>query len=429
MIHPTPPTLLLLESSSSHPTSSEKPGVGWLLLQLALREEWSYVKVPGFASPDGPWLVTPTNNANEKRFTVDQIKNPRYVRNGPLALAKAYRKYGKALPEDLSRVVANITSTGATKRATGSVAATPQDYDVEYLSPVQIGTPAQTLTLDFDTGSSDLWVFSTSTPSSQRNGQTVYDPSKSSTASRLTGATWSISYGDGSSSSGIAVEAASKVSSSFSEESDLDGLLGLGFSSINTVSPTQQKTFFETAKSKLDAYLFTADLKHNTPGKYNFGYIDSSAYTGAITYVSIDNSDGWWQFTSSGYSVGSASFTSTSLNGIADTGTTLLLLPQSVVTAYYAKISGAKYDSSQGGYTFPCSATVPSFTFGVGSARVTIPASYMNYAPVSTSTCFGGLQSSSGIGINIFGDVALKAAFVVFDGASNRLGWAAKTLS
>lgn len=53
----------------------------------------------------------------------------------------------------------------------------------------------------------------------------------------------------------------------------------------------------------------------------------------------------------------------------------------------------------------------------------------MNYAPVSTSTCFGGLQSSSGIGINIFGDVALKAAFVVFDGASNRLGWAAKTLS
>ncbi|EQB55064.1 hypothetical protein CGLO_05040 [Colletotrichum gloeosporioides Cg-14] len=390
-------------------------------------------------------IGAPTNNANEKRFTVDQIKNPRYVRNGPLALAKAYRKYGKALPEDLSRVVANITSTGATKRATGSVAATPQDYDVEYLSPVQIGTPAQTLTLDFDTGSSDLWVFSTSTPSSQRNGQTVYDPSKSSTASRLTGATWSISYGDGSSSSGIvykdtvsvgglsvtgqAVEAASKVSSSFSEESDLDGLLGLGFSSINTVSPTQQKTFFETAKSKLDAYLFTADLKHNTPGKYNFGYIDSSAYTGAITYVSIDNSDGWWQFTSSGYSVGSASFTSTSLNGIADTGTTLLLLPQSVVTAYYAKISGAKYDSSQGGYTFPCSATVPSFTFGVGSARVTIPASYLNYAPVSTSTCFGGLQSSSGIGINIFGDVALKAAFVVFDGASNRLGWAAKTLS
>lgn len=93
----------------------------------------------------------------------------------------------------------------------------------------------------------------------------------------MTGATWTISYGDGSSSSGDvytdvvdvgglsvtgqAVELAKTVSSTFTSDSTTDGLLGLAFSSLNTVSPTPQKTFFDTAKASLDAEVFTADLQ------------------------------------------------------------------------------------------------------------------------------------------------------------------------
>jgi aspergillopepsin I len=107
-------------------------------------------------------------------------------------------------------------------------------------------------------------------------------------------------------------------------------------------------------------------------------------------------------------------------------------LPTAVLTAYYRQVSGATNSQYYGGYVFPCNSTLPSFTFGVGEARFTIPSSYINYAQVAegSPTCFGGLQSSSGLGINIWGDVALKAAFVVFNGASPpTIGWAKKPLA
>ncbi|KID73287.1 Endothiapepsin [Metarhizium brunneum] len=377
------------------------------------------------------------------KFSITAKHNVNFERNGPLALAKAYNKLDKPVPQDIADAVTRIQQ----KRETGSVTNTPNKHDQAYLAPVQIGTPPQTLNLIFDTGSADFWVFSNETASNEVKGQIPYDPKKSSTSKRMSGASWSIEYADNGTSvsgdvytdivtvGGLSVKSqafasAKNISAYLSRSLAASGILGLAFSKANRIKPQKQQTFFDNAKATLDAPLFTVDLKHQADGKYNFGYIDSSAHTGLIAYTSVDSTIGGWGFTSPGFAVGDGSFTNLSISGIIDTGATLLLLPDNVVKAYYSKVKGASYDESERGYTFGCSTTLPSFSFWVGNSTITIPGSYMNYQATNDSgkTCFGGLQSSSGYGVSIFGDVALKAAFVVFDAGNNRLGWAAKNL-
>jgi hypothetical protein len=372
-------------------------------------------------------------------FSVKQVAHGKYWKNGANEKIKVLRKYGKPVPQELIDTAAAASAqveAAAAGTSTGTDPAVPSDeYDSSYLSPVTVGTT--TVHLDFDTGSSDLWVFSNLQASSQLSGHDYY---KTDASKLKSGYTWKISYGDGSGASGKvyadkvqvgavtatsqAVEAATSVSSTFTQDTETDGLLGLAQSSINTVQPQQQKTFFDTVKSQLAKPLFAATLKYHAAGSYDFGYIDTAKYTGAITYVNADVSQGFWGITATAYSVGSTT-TTASLPGILDTGTTLLYTSPAAVKAYYAKVSGAKLDNTQGGYTFPCSATLPDFSITVGGVKQVVPGKFINYAPVTASTCFGGIQTDDGIGFSIFGDIFLKSKYVIFEGAATpRIGLA-----
>ncbi|TRM62000.1 aspartic peptidase domain-containing protein [Schizophyllum amplum] len=68
------------------------------------------------------------------------------------------------------------------------------DYDMSYMVPLQIGTPPQSVYVQVDTGSSDLWIASPSCSTSAcgASGHT-YDPSSSSSA-QTTDADFSITY-------------------------------------------------------------------------------------------------------------------------------------------------------------------------------------------------------------------------------------------
>lgn len=78
-------------------------------------------------------------------FRLDQTVQKPFILSGPSAMARTYAKFGKAIPAVIAAAAANND---------GTVTATPEEYDAEYLCPVSVG--GTTLNLDFDTGSSDL---------------------------------------------------------------------------------------------------------------------------------------------------------------------------------------------------------------------------------------------------------------------------------
>ncbi|KAK0105359.1 Type I transmembrane sorting receptor [Cadophora gregata] len=373
------------------------------------------------------------NVVGSKAFSAPAVYNANFHRNGTAAMLKAYAKHNltptKEMPAEFLAALQ--------KRQDGSATAFPAD-GVQYLVTTSVG--GQRLDLDLDTGSAELWVFSSQLAASSKTGHHIYTSSQSSTYKELPGYTWDITYADGSGASGNvgtdtvkiggttvtgqAIQLAKQVSSAFVSYT-ADGLVGLAFNSLNTVSPVQQKTFFDNAKRSLKAPLFVAHLPRQASGSFDFGYIDASKHSGTVQYATVDSSGGFWEFPSTSFKVGSTVHPQSGFTAIADTGTTLLLTGDTAVDTYYASVPGAQYSSSQGGYIFPCSATLPSFSVRIGStAYATIPGSLMSFGSAGGSSCFGSLQSAGRGTQNVYGDVLFNAYLGVFDASVPRFGFA-----
>jgi len=337
-------------------------------------------------------------------------------------------------------------SAALAKRAnTGKVAL--KDYlesyiDASYSGPITVGTPAQAFTILLDSGSGDIWLPEVGSGTKHA----TYDASKSST-STTSETSWGITYESGDSLTGTLVQdsmtfggltvaeqifAQANVTQSLWEELPSSGDFGFAFSRI---SRTGAPTFFENLISEGDVanpyigvYLKRASDSSSKSdgwlagGSMCVGCIDSSYYTGAITYAPVTY-QGWWEVAMDGVAVNNVVIKNTAVTAAIDTGTSLVYLPKTEATAFYKGVGATLVDGS---YTIPCDTTK---TVGLSFAGVVynIPLSDLSLGYVSddhTNDCVLGIQAlnvydAQGKSAALVGDLFLKAVYTVFSYSTN----------
>ncbi|KAK0711600.1 aspartic peptidase domain-containing protein [Lasiosphaeris hirsuta] len=325
-------------------------------------------------------------------------------RPAPLSIARTHHRHGLTPPPTLLQAAPSFLTTG-------SVAASPLDHDEAYIVTVRIGTPPQLVPPDFDSNSADLWVAGPAVGAASE--QRFYDPAKTASAV-ATEERWNITYAGRSEAGGRvwrdvvdvggvratqAVEVADREAAWFETQDEYSRFVGLGLGGV--VCGRRRRL-----------------------GTYDFGYVDAAKYVGDITYTAANNSRGWWDIVATSYAVGEASgFVSRPLFGVVNTGSSLLYLPRDIVNTYYAGVASAVYNETIGRvWLFGCNETLPISTLGIEDTHVTIPSEYLNYWPNGDGTCWGRIQAEPGLGYSIYGNVLLKAAFVVFDTVGPRMG-------
>ncbi|KAF8551648.1 acid protease [Imleria badia] len=320
-----------------------------------------------------------------------------------------------------------------------------------WMGTISVGTPPQNFTVDFDTGSADLFLPAKACDNTC-NGHTRYDPTASSTSVDL-GETFKLAYRDGSNVNGTqyadnvymsgyeavnqTLGAAATYSTEFmSPTFQPDGLLGMGFPSISTFDSSP---VFQTMVSNnvVPQGVFSFALS-SEPGKseLTIGGTNTNMYQESTTeYINV-SLQAYWQIRFAGLTRPGLNNTpdvvvvnqTSYAQGIIDTGTTLIVTTDSIAQAFYANVPGAQPSAAIGGgvWSVPCNIIgllAPTLTFG--SRNFTVSPSTFNLGPVSegSTDCIAGL-AGGGSAWWIIGDVFLQNVYTVCDVTNNRIGFA-----
>ncbi|XP_029429998.1 LOW QUALITY PROTEIN: renin [Rhinatrema bivittatum] len=323
--------------------------------------------------------------------------------------------------------------------------------DTQYFGEIDIGCPAQTFKVVFDTGSANLWVpsHSCSPLYSACVSHNRYDSSKSKTYVE-NGTGFAIQYGSGSVkgflSQDLVKVANIPVIQLFAEATALpalpfifarfDGVLGMGYPSqaIDGITPVFDQILSEhILKEELFSVYYSRSSKdtHLKPGgEIILGGSDQSHYTGSFQYLDVIKK-GFWQISLKGVAVGAETlFCMEGCTVAVDTGASYITGPAGSVSVLMKAIGATEL--AEGEYIVDCDkvAHLPDISFHMGGRSYTLSgqAYILRQSEFGEEVCtvaFSGLDIPPPTGpLWFLGATFIGQYYTEFDRKNNRIGFA-----
>ena len=314
--------------------------------------------------------------------------------------------------------------------------------NAQYFSEITLGTPPQTFKVVLDTGSSNLWVPSSSCGSIACYLHSKYDSTASSTYKK-NGSSFAIQYGSGSMEGfvsqdtlnigdieikGVDFAEATKEPGLAFAFGRFDGILGLGFDKIavNNIVPP----FYHMVNRKLvDEPVFSFYLgdtnKEGDESEVVFGGVNKDHYEGKITEIPLRRK-AYWEADFEAIALGDAVADQEGTGIIFDTGTSLIALPSSLAELLNKEIGAKKGYNGQ--YSVDCDkrSSLPDVTFKVNGYNFSITAfDYVLEVQGSCISSFMGMDIPAPAGpLAILGDSFLRRWYSIYDLGKGTIGLA-----
>lgn len=307
--------------------------------------------------------------------------------------------------------------------------------NAQYFGLVEIGTPPQSFKVVFDTGSSNLWVPSSSCWFSVACWfHNSYKSSKSSTYSNLS-EDFNIQYGSGGvsgyfSKDAVTLGGVTATNIKFGEVTKLagysfilakfDGILGMGFQSISVGNATTvfEELYRQGQINEASFSFYLSKVAGGETGRLVLGGVNPDYYVGDMKYYDLI-SETYWVIAMDNFNINGKQIKAE--KAILDTGTSLIIGSTDLINQINDLIGTV--DSS-------CNEieSLPNVSIFIGGDEyILTPDDY-----VMKVTIFGYSQCVSGFmamdlpfpNTVILGDVFLRTYYTLFDITNNRAGLA-----